>query len=237
MAEKNDEETLVTKKVSVVLWPIMTDIDTKERIKIQAADLFIKYGIRSVSMDDIANSLGMSKKTIYHYYADKDELVDAVIVKEIEHNENCCQIDISQSENAIHELFLAMDMVLEMFRSMNPSVLYDMEKYHPRAFTRFHKHKNDYLYNVIRNNLVRGIKEDLYRDDINIDIISRFRVEIVLLPFNPEFQAKVKHTLAEIEEEIILHYLYGLVNPKGYKMILKYKQERNKKTASNAKIK
>lgn len=237
MERKRPLETLVTKKVSVVLPPIMTDIDTKERIKAQAADLFIKYGIRSVSMDDIANSLGISKKTIYHFYADKSELVDAVIAKEIEHNENCCQIDISQSENAIHELFLAMDMVLEMFRNMNPSVLHDMEKYHPRAFTKFHKHKNDYLYNVIRNNIIRGIKEDLYRDDLNIDILSRFRVEIVLLPFNPDFQAKVKHNLAEIEEEIILHYLYGLVNLKGHKMILKYKQERNKKTVSNAKIK
>ncbi len=215
----------------------MTDIATKERIKLQAAELFMKYGVRSVSMDDIANQLGMSKKTIYQYYADKDELVDAVIIEEISHNENCCEIDRSNSENAVHELFLAMDMVVEMFRSMNPSVLYDIQKYHPNAFVKFHKHKNDYLYGVIRENLVRGIKEDLYREDINIDIISRFRVEIMLLPFNPEFQAKVKHNLAEIEEEIILHYLYGLVNMKGYKLILKYKQERNKKTLSNAKIK
>ena len=230
-------ETLVTNKVSLVLRHIMTDIDTKERIKQQASDLFIKYGIRSVSMDDIANSLGMSKKTIYHFYADKNELVDAVIAGEIEHNESCCEVDIHQSENAVHELFLAMDMVLEMFRNMNPSVLHDMEKYHPRSFTKFHKHKNDYLYNVIRNNLVRGIKEDLYRDDINIDILSRYRVEVVLLPFNPAFQAKVKNNLAEIEEEIILHYLHGVVNMKGYKMISKYKQERTKKLASNAKIK
>jgi len=215
----------------------MTEIDNKERIKIQATDLFMRYGVRSVSMDDIANQLGMSKKTIYQYYADKDELVDAVIVSEINHNEDCCQIDINDSENAVHELFLAMDMILEMFRSMNASVLYDLEKYHPAAFQKFLKHKNDYLYGVIRNNLVRGIREGLYREDINIDIISRFRVEIVLIPFNPGFQAKVKHNLAEIEEEIILHYLYGLVNLKGHKMILKYKQERNKKTVSNAKTK
>ncbi len=215
----------------------MTDIDNKERIKLQASDLFMKYGVRSVSMDDIANHLGMSKKTIYHYYTDKDELVDAVIVNEITHNEDCCQIDINQSDNAVHELFLAMDMVLEMFRSMNASVLYDLEKYHPAAFQKFLKHKNEYLYNIIRNNLIRGIKEDLYRDDINIDIIARFRVEIVMIPFNPGFQAKVKHNLAEIEEEIILHYLYGLVNLKGHKLILKYKQERTKKTTTDAKIK
>ncbi|MEO6315804.1 MAG: TetR/AcrR family transcriptional regulator [Chitinophagaceae bacterium] len=215
----------------------MTDIDTKERIKVHATDLFMRYGIRSVSMDDIANHLGMSKKTIYQFYADKDELVEAVINNEITHNETCCQADINDSDNAVHELFLAMDMVLEMFQSMNPSVLYDMEKYHPRAYQKFLKHKNDYLYNIFRENLIRGIKEDLYREDINIDIISRYRIEVVFLPFNPSFQSRTKHTLAEIEEEIIVHYLFGLVNMKGYKLILKYKQERTKKTVSDAKIK
>jgi len=222
-------ETLATKKVSIVLSSIMSDVDNKERIKLQATDLFMKYGIRSVSMDDIANSLGMSKKTIYHYYADKDELVDAVITKEIEFNEGCCQSDKSRSENAIHELFLTMDMVVEMFRSMNPSVLYDMEKYHSGAFQKFLKYKNDYLYNTIRENLVRGIKEDLYRDDININIVARFRVDSMLLVFNPDFQARTKNSLADIEQEIILLYTHGLVNMKGYKLILKYKQERTKK--------
>ena len=79
----------------------MTEIDNKERIKIQATDLFMRYGIRSVSMDDIANNLGMSKKTIYQFYADKDELVDAVIEHEINHNEACCELDKGKSENAI----------------------------------------------------------------------------------------------------------------------------------------
>lgn len=215
----------------------MAEIDNKERIKLQATDLFMKYGVRSVSMDDIANSLGMSKKTIYQFYADKDELVDAVVLHEIQHNEHCCELDRQGSENAVHELFLAMDMVVEMFHSMNPSLLFDLQKYHPKAFQKFHTHKNEFLYNIIRENLVRGIKEDLFRDDINIDILARFRVELMLLPFNPEFQAKVKHNLAEIEEELILHYLFGLVTMKGYKMILSYKQERTKKTISDAKIK
>ncbi len=215
----------------------MTEIDNKERIKLQATDLFMKYGIRSVSMDDIANSLGMSKKTIYQYYADKDELVDAVIEEEINHNEDCCKLDKSRSENAVHELFLALDMVVEMFKSMNASVIYDMQKYHPRAFLKFHKHKNDYLYNVIRENLIRGIKEDLYRDDININIVARFRVDSMLFSFDPEFQAKTKNNLGDIEQEIILLYTHGLVNAKGYKLILKYKQERTKKIVSDAKTK
>ena len=117
-------ETLITQKVSLVLWPIMAELDNKERIKEQATALFMKYGVRSVSMDDIANELGMSKKTIYQFYSDKDELVDAVMLQEIQYSETCCEADRNQSENAIHEQFMAMDMVVEMFRSMNPSLLH-----------------------------------------------------------------------------------------------------------------
>ena len=94
MAKEISTETLATTIVSIVLpFQIMTDIDNKERIKLRANDLFMKFGIRSVSMDDIANNLGMSKKTIYQYYADKDELVDAVIEHEIQHNEALLNIN------------------------------------------------------------------------------------------------------------------------------------------------
>lgn len=212
-------------------------MDVKERILIKADDLFMRYGIRSVSMDDIAIDLGVSKKTLYQYYADKDELVDAVLNSIITKNEADCDRDRENSENAIDEIFKAMEMVEEMLRNMNPSVLYDMLKYHPKTFARFLKHKNEYLYTVIRQNLERGIKEELYRPEIKLDIISRFRVESMMLPFNPEFQGKNKFNLAEVEQEIIEHYLYGVASLKGHKLILKYKQERIKKKVSNAKIK
>jgi TetR/AcrR family transcriptional regulator, cholesterol catabolism regulator len=111
---------------------------------------------------------------------------------------------------------------------MNPSLLFDMEKYHPKAFQKFQKHKNDYLYNIIRENLKRGIREELYRPEIKIDVLSRYRLETMMMPFHPEFQNKVKSNLAELEEEFILHFLYGLASPKGYKLIQKYQQDRKK---------
>jgi TetR/AcrR family transcriptional regulator, cholesterol catabolism regulator len=181
-------------------------------------------------MDDIANSLGISKKTIYQYYADKDELVDAVVDAEFTKNEGICEFDRQNSKNAIHEIFMAMDMVVEMFSSMNPSLIFDMQKYYPKAFQKFHKHKNDYLYNVIRDNIIRGVSEELYRQEMNVDIISRFRVESITIPFNPEFHNKMKYNMAQIEEEFIIHFLFGMASPKGYKMILKYQQERNNKS-------
>jgi len=209
--------------------------DTAGRIKQQAHDLFMQYGFRSVSMDDIANKLGMSKKTIYQFYADKEELVTAIVNETIQENECSSDANSKAAENAVHEIFLAIDMVTEMLGEMNPSLLFDMQKYHPQAFAIFQKHKNEYLYKVMRENIIRGIAEELYRPDVNIELISRFRVETMLLPFNPEFQQKVKLNMVAIHEELLMQYLFGLATPKGYKLITKYQLERNKKQPNDAK--
>jgi len=210
------------------LCPEKRKMEPKERILTKAEELFMQYGIKSVSMDDIANNLGMSKKTLYQYYADKDELVEAVINDELQRNQNLCERDQQSSDNAVHEIFMAMDMVVELLNNMNTSLLFDMQKYHPKAFLKFQQHKHDYLFKVIRDNLKRGIQEGLYREDINLDIMARYRVETVMLPFNPDFHTRVKYSLVRLEEELSIHFLFGLASPKGYKLILKYQQDRIK---------
>ncbi len=200
--------------------------DTKQRIQKAAHDLVIQYSIRSVSMDDIAANLGMSKKTIYQYFKDKDELVEAVVDGEIRNNQCTCNDDRGLAENAVHEIFLIMDRMVEMFQTMNPSILFDMQKYHPAAFRKFQLHRHEYLYNMVKQNLERGIREELYRPEISIDILSRYRVETMLIAFNPEFQRSVKRSLLEIEQEIIIHFLFGVVSQKGYKLVLKYMEQK-----------
>jgi hypothetical protein len=177
-------------------------------------------------MDDIAANLGMSKKTIYQYFKDKDELVEAVVDEILMTNQCQCNEDRNRADNAVHEIFLVMDMMAEMFKSMNPSILYDMQKYHPAAFGKFKKHKNEFLYNVCIQNLQRGVKEELYRPEIAVDILCRYRVETMFIPFSPEFQQNLKHSLAKIEEEIIVHFLFGVVSQKGYKLIIKYREQK-----------
>lgn len=206
----------------------MTEIDTKERIKIVANELMMQYGIRSISMDDIASKLGMSKKTIYLYYKDKDELVEAVVKALVEKNQHLCNADRQQAHDAVHEIFLAMDMITELLRSMNPSVLFDLQKYHPAAFTRFLNHKNEFLLTMMRQNISRGISEELYRKEIKVEIMARYRVESMFIPFNPEFVKNTKASLVELEHEIIIHFLFGLVTLKGYKLILKYQEQRER---------
>lgn len=212
---------------------ITMENDTRGRIRSKASEMFMKWGVRSVSMDDIANGLGASKKTLYQYFSDKDELVDAVVEQIVAENQYLCDIDRMEAANAVEEIFKAMDMVEVMFRNMNPSILYDLQKYHPKAFARFLKHKNDYLYSVVRSNLERGINEEFYRDDINVELLSRFRVESMMMFFNPEFFGRQKFNFAEVQQKIMEHFLFGVASLKGHKLILKYQQEREKKISKH----
>lgn len=212
-------------------------MDIRERIREKAEELFMRYGIRSVSMDDIAAQLGMSKKTIYQCFADKDELVEAVVNGEIGDMQHDCVGCAVDARDAVHEIFLLMEQIANQIRNMNPMVLYDLEKFHFKAYQKFQEHKSKFLYQLIRDNLERGIKEEVYRSDIHVDIIARFRLEVIMIPFNMNAFPPSKYNLLEVTQEIIEHYVYGLASPKGYKLIQKYKQERTKKLPINAKTK
>lgn len=217
-------ETLVTIKVSIVLCPIKTEMEVKERIKQKADELFRIYGIKTITMDEIASKLGISKKTIYQAYADKDELVDEVIGELLNKNQQRCTKDRSFANDAIHEVFLAMEMVQEMFENMNPIILFDMERNHPRAYQKFLEHKYKYLYQVIKENIERGKKEELYRQEVNTEVMAKVRLETIMLPFNQQLFPKNKFNLAELEREVIEHFLFGIASIKGYKLIEKHRQ-------------
>jgi len=198
----------------------------KERIQAKTHELFMQYGIRSVSMDDIANSLGMSKKTLYQYFADKDELVDAVVDGHIAIIQTDCAGCHKNAKDAVHEIFLTMENIIEQLSNMNPMVLNDLAKFHFRAYNHFKEHKDKFLVKIIRDNIEWGKKEELYRSDVNTDVMSKFRLESMMIPFNTSVFPPGKYNLAEISGQIIEHFIYGLVTIKGHKLILKYKQEK-----------
>ncbi len=203
-------------------------MDQKQRILLKSEELFMRYGIRSVSMDDIANQLGVSKKTLYQYFADKDELVDGVVEGRIKELQMDCIRCREAADDAIHEIFITMERIMEEFSNLNPTVLYDMEKFHFRAYRRFKEHKDKFLLQVIRNNLEWGIKDELYRHDINIDVLCKFRLESMMIPFNITVFPPGKYNLAVTSELIIENFTYGLATVKGHKLIQKYNQQRQK---------
>jgi AcrR family transcriptional regulator len=203
-------------------------MEMKERIRQKANDLYRRYGIRSVTMDEIAAQLGVSKKTIYQYYSDKDELVDAVAREMIGFARENCDRNRASSENAVDEIFKAMEFVQDMFNNMNSAMLFDLERFHPISYKAFLEYKNKYLYTMIRTNLERGIEEGLYRPEINVDVIAKLRLEGVMAAFNQELFPSNKYNLATLNKEIMEHFLFGVSSLKGYKLILKYQQERIK---------
>ena len=208
-------------------------MEIKDRIKIKAEELFDLYSVRSVTMDEIATQLGISKKTIYTCYADKEELVDAVFCRKMQENQQHCIYDKSLAENAVHEIFLAWEQVSAMLGVMNPSVLYDLEKYHPSVYKKFTDYKFEFLYKMIYSNIERGIAEDFYRTDINADVLTRLRLATMMMSFNPTVFPASKYKPLAVEGEILFHFLYGLSTPKGLKMIEKYKQQKVKLKLQN----
>jgi AcrR family transcriptional regulator len=207
---------------------MITEANTKVRIREKAKELFVRYGIRSVSMDDIANQLGMSKKTIYQYFTDKNELVDVVVEEDICDMQHDCLKCREQARDAIEEIFLTIDQIIDQLGNLNPMVLYDMEKFHIRAYQRFMEHKNKFLLQIIRNNLEWGVKEGLYRSDIDVDVLSKFRLETIMIPFNIDLFPPSKYKLTDVTKIIIEHFVFGIASTKGHKLILKYQQHRNK---------
>ncbi|MEY3577024.1 MAG: hypothetical protein RL394_607 [Bacteroidota bacterium] len=202
-------------------------MDTKERIIEQARDLFLRLGIRSVSMDDVAGLMGMSKKTLYQHFEDKDELVERVVTCETTRMQDECHNCANSAQNSVEEIFKTMEMVMQHFRNMNPMVLFDLHKFHGKAYAKFMEHKNIFLLDFISTNLKRGVSEGYFRQDIKIDILAKFRLESMMLAFNMEAFPPAKYNVAEVTITLIENFLYGLATESGFKLIEQYKAKKN----------
>ncbi len=203
-------------------------MEPKERIIKEARGLFFRLGIRSVTMDDIATQVGMSKKTLYQHFADKDELVDNMVDGEVGLMQEETTACINDSSNAIEEIFISMEMANKHFTKMNPMVLFDLHKFHFKSFQKFMDHKNTFLIKVITDNLKRGIEEGNYRADMKVDIMAKYRLQMLMLPFDMEAFPPMQYNLIDVSNAMIENFLYGLATENGRQLIEKYKSERNK---------
>lgn len=199
-------------------------MEIQERILLKGDEMFRRYGIRSITMDDIAKNLGVSKKTIYQHFPDKEELVVEVIRMNIQrhmrHMDSCCG---NAAKDAIDELLQINKQVSIMIQSYNPIMFYDLQKYHPKAWIAFREFRNHEILTKIVDNIHRGMSEGLYRKDIDIDIISRMRLEQVDMSFNYEVFPSNEYRFDKVMIELTEHFLYGLLSMKGYKLISQYK--------------
>lgn len=168
--------------------------------------------------------LGVSKKTIYQHFPDKDELVTEMTKLNISRHFNQVEKYCGPASiNAIAELFAVNNSVGEMIRSFNPIMFYDLQKYHPKAWLAFREFRNKYVLAKIVENMKRGIEEELYRSDLNINIISKMRLEQVDMTFNYDIFPPTEYEFSKVMEELTFHFLYGLVTLKGFELITHYK--------------
>ena len=197
-------------------------MDTRQRIEDQARELFMRFGIRSVSMDDIAGAVGMSKKTIYASFADKDALVEAVIGRHISESEQKISELILESANAVDEILLTMRLFESQFRNLNPIVLHDLRKFYPSAYRLIEAHKRKFVLQTMRVNMERGIREGLFRPDMDVEIMARFQLESMMLAFDTQLFPTDHFNLADVSREIHRHYLFGMCTPYGQTIVLNH---------------
>ncbi|HRG36940.1 MAG TPA: TetR/AcrR family transcriptional regulator [Bacteroidia bacterium] len=197
-------------------------METKDRVLQGAEELFFKYGIKSVTMDDIAKHLSISKKTIYQFYGDKNEIVDTLMRLKLEEDKTIIQQIHLESENVITEVLGLMKHMSQMFSKLNPNVFYDLQKYHPEAWKLFNEFKEECMETMVENAIKKGVKEGLVRADINTKIIARLRMEEIQLGFNANVFPPDKYKIVDIQLELLDHFLHGICTLKGHKLINKY---------------
>src|ERR1700742_1912658 len=194
-----------------------------ERIVSGSSDLFLQAGIKSVTMDDIARHLGMSKKTIYQFFKDKNELVIALVKKKLKDDEEQMNAIISSAGNVIEEMINMMKCSEEIFSRINPIVIHDMQKYHPDAWKQFQDFKAGVVIRTLEELLTKGIKQGYIRPDIDVKIMARMRVNQVELGFNPAVFPVAEFSAWKVQYQFLEHFNYGICTLKGYKLLNQYK--------------
>ncbi|SRR5258706_2341180 len=197
--------------------------NTEERILDSAHDLFFQYGIKSVTMDDIAGHLGMSKKTIYSFFEDKDKLVCSLTGKEFESQQGDLEKISGKTQNAVEEMLGIIKYLSVMFSKMNRYLIYDLQKYHPNAWKLFSNFKEECIVKVMQKNIRRGIREELYRPGLNPRILALLRMKEAEWALDTQVFSPKEFDIADVHIQLLEHFLYGIVTLKGYKLIDKHK--------------
>lgn len=198
-------------------------MEIKDRIIQQAQKLFLRNGIKSVSMDDIAADMGMSKKTLYKWFENKDQIVLAGITQHLNGVQCDCAVVAGKAADAVEEMLLLSKWAEEQFADIHPSIFNDMKKYHPAAWDLFKAHKNSFILDQITQNLHRGMAEGLFRPDLDVEVLARLNLAQIEMAFDSELYPAAKFTPMRVNQVFDEHFLLGVATLKGHKLINEYR--------------
>ncbi len=203
---------------------LSTLIDNKNEKKnrvVAAAEKLIKItGIENISIEDVANEMGISNSTIYEFFCSKEQLIEAIIEKKIDDKKKLLQRVRMNAGNSIEQVFLGWNAVSDFFQSMNNETLNKLKRYYTQSFRLVNEFKNVFLYNYFKLNIDTGITQDVYRQNIKTDLLSHYLIEILSAPFQ-----RSRFGAAETEDQLLSYHLYGIATEKGIRLVRKYKNE------------
>lgn len=199
--------------------------DREQHILAEAGKVFMRLGIRSVNMDDIAQHLRISKKTLYQYVKDKNELVLRTVKQIGDHHRTCIHGICEQGHNAIDESFEISRFVASQVGQIHPSVHFDLQKYHPEAWELLQSTEREDIYRCIADNLRKGIEEGLYREDLDIDVIARIYISRFDVTFDGQLFPADKYSFEDVIWELFRYHIRGIASDKGRKYLMKKVQK------------
>lgn len=218
------QETFEPKNVSAVYLCTMITEQQEKWLK-QVAELFMRFGIKALTMDDVARELGISKKTLYQFVESKDELVNKVIEGHL--NIECKRAEIisQTATDALEEMITVIRENMMDMQRMKSNIIFELQKYHRSAWDLIQAYQKEFLYKIVMDNLQRGIQEGLYRDDINTDITAKLHLIQTFSIFDEKWFPMPPYTFDEVFKESIISYLYSIMSEKGLKILRKKLQE------------
>lgn len=200
-------------------------MDSREQIIVQAMHLFMRYGVRSVTMDDLAGSMGISKKTLYQFVKNKEDLLDGLLDHMHCKDTNELAGIIAASKDAIDALLNVAKMVSQKLELISPVTIYDLKKYYPRQWAKIDDYERKQIYSFTLENLERGKREGLYREDIDTDFIARLHVGQSMMVTDESIFPSDQYTKTRLMFSLMHHYIMGISTEKGRTVLSQRMQE------------
>lgn len=194
----------------------------KQQIINKSEELFMRYGIRSVSMDDIARELGISKKTLYQQVENKSDLIRQIFVERSQEEREAIEKMREQSDNAIEELVIVARFMISRLRHISPTSRYDLEKYYQDVHREIDRLHMTFFTHFIQENLVRGIKEDLYRQSVEVKIVAKLFVGMATRLAHNDYFAVQEHSLEDLVSQLFFYHIHGVASESGMRIIREY---------------
>jgi len=173
-------------------------------------------------MDDIAKELSISKKTIYQYFSDKDEVVMLSMKYYMEKQKVAFEEMQQKATNTIEELYYISQHIKGNFQNTSMSTLMDIQKLYPKVWQMFLTYKEEVFKKTLKETIRRGISEGHFRSDLDTELMAVLRFEQIQMCFNPEIFPKDKYSFSEVQTHFLMHFIHGMLTDKGRELMKNY---------------